>query len=164
MPEIAGSQHLVPYTAHPRERWGACFWLRGLVKTSLIEYHLTGGTEVHCMKFDENGKPAGKYSYATWAEAIDGNLDLGFPVQHMHAFTDGSGGKGSSDRRLRACGWSAVVMRAPFVPGIAFFGELPGAAQTVPRAEIAGAHFATTLAAKLGQHVSRLTIYTDCSE
>ena len=52
VPEIANSQHLVPYTAYPRERWGASFWLRGLVKSSLTEYHLNGGTEVHCLKFD----------------------------------------------------------------------------------------------------------------
>ena len=163
VPEIACSQHLVPWTPHMRERWGETFWLRGLVQQSLTSYDINGGTEVFCLRFDDCGKPLRYAKYPTWQEAVGSNLDLDFSLEHLHAFTDGSGGKGSSDRRLRACGWAAVFMRSPFALGVAFWGELPGTVQTVPRAELAGAHFAITLAAGLGCTVLRLAVYTDCS-
>ena len=163
VPEIAGSQHLVPWTANMRESWGETFWLRGLVQRSRTDYNMNGGTEVFCLRFDDNGKPQRYAKYTTWQEAADSNLDFDFSVEHLHAFTDGSGGKGSSDRRLRACGWSAVFMRSPSALGIAFWGELPGTVQTVPRAELAGAHFAITMAAGLGHKVSRMSVYIDCS-
>ncbi len=81
----------------------------------------------------------------------------------LHAFSDGSGGQGTADRRLRICGWGVVFMQSHFVPCLAFCGKLLGAVQTVPRAEIAAAHFAAAFGQARVAYVHRLCIYTDCS-
>ena len=61
-------------------------------------------------------------------------------------YLDGSGGARSSDKRLRRCGWGAVVadlsnINNPLVVAAAF-GPLPGPDHTVPRSELYAAVFA----------------------
>ena len=84
----------------------------------------------------------------------------------LRAYTDGSGGKSTSDKRFRTCGWGAVFMQNHFVPLIAFCGGLPGQMQTVPRAELAAAEFSVKLAALapgLAGGDITLEIHIDCS-
>ena len=64
-------------------------------------------------------------------------------------YLDGSGGAQSKDPRLRRCGWSAVTMNYEFgtpTAEAAVYGGLPGAWQTVPRAELHAAISAMELA------------------
>ena len=137
-PELTSSQHLLPKACSARQGGrDSTFWLRGLVKAELTQAGISGGTEVWCIRFDDTGQPCERVKYPTWQAAIDDNLNYGLSLGSFHVFSDGSGGKGTSDRRLRACGWSAVFMRSHFVAGLAFYGQLPGREQTVPRAELA---------------------------
>ena len=73
-------------------------------------------------------------------------------------YADGSGGRFSSDPRVRRCGWGAVKLDTVTCacPG-GFWGTLPGQAQTVPRAEL----FAIWFVLKATN--TDVTIYTDCA-
>ena len=64
---------------------------------------------------------------------------LGRPLQDMPrgitVYTDGSGGKNTSDPRLRRCGWAWVIPGITEHPDCGRCGNLLGQ-QTVPRAEL----------------------------
>ena len=74
-------------------------------------------------------------------------------------FTDGSGGKNSSDPRLRRCGW-AWVIPGPQGPICGVSGNLTGE-QTVPRAELK-ALIEFVLELEQVPHITNVTIYSDC--
>ena len=138
-------QHLLPEARAARAAGrDPTFWLRGLVKSELTGFDIQGGTEVWCLRFDDHGNPASRMLCPTWAAAIADNCSTLAFGGFLRAFTDGSGGAGSADRRVRTCGWGVVFMRSHFVAGLAFCGELPGCC------ELAAAHFALTFALAFG--------------
>ena len=74
-------------------------------------------------------------------------------------FTDGSGGRNSSDPRIRRCG-CAWVIAGPHAPICGVSGNLMGL-QTVPRAElIALIEFVREL--EIHPRITDITIYSDC--
>ena len=92
---------------------------------------------------------------------------VGSPIsQYQHkditVFTDGSGGRSSSDKRLRRCAWAWVCPR----PGTnrdalhGARGALDGK-QTVPRAELT-AILNCLLDLKGHKTIKNITIYSDC--
>ena len=74
-------------------------------------------------------------------------------------FTDGSGGKNTSDPRLRRCGW-AWNIPGPNGPTCGVSGNMTGP-QTVPRAELK-ALIEFILELEHAQHITDVTIYSDC--
>ena len=135
--EIKDSQNMVP----PAAAGGAneCLWNRGL-------------------------PPLSQYpEVLPQADVLDH-----FAVGEMDAFKnaqsfylDGSGGERTKDARVRRCGWGAVVMdfEDPAAPELVVgcCGGLPGAVQTVPRAEMYAAIF--TLENTGSQSIQ---MYSDC--
>ncbi len=91
------------------------------------------------------GEPTQRTKYAAWQEGILDNCGAALPQGDSHAYNDGSGGQGTADRRLRTCGWGVVFRQSLSASRLAFCGELPGAVQTAPRAEIASAQFAAAV-------------------
>lgn len=84
-------------------------------------------------------------------------------VQVHRWFTDGSGGKHSSDKMLRRCGWAAVLVFGP--PGEekmqwAIFGGLPAGQQTTPQAELMAATIALEKSAAHG--APGVEVLSDC--
>ena len=74
-------------------------------------------------------------------------------------FIDGSGGKNTSDPRLRRCGW-AWVIAGPHAPISGVNRNLLGP-QTVPRAELSALiEFVREL--EIDPHIENVTIYSDC--
>ena len=77
----------------------------------------------------------------------------------LAAFTDGSGGKNTSDPRLRRCGW-AWVIPGPNGPICGVSGNMTGP-QTVPRAELK-ALIEFVLELEQAHHITNVTIHSDC--
>ena len=74
-------------------------------------------------------------------------------------FTDGPGGKNTSDPRLLRCGW-AWVIAGPHGPISGVSGNMTGP-QTVPRAELK-ALIEFTLELEQAPHITNVTLYSDC--
>jgi hypothetical protein len=144
-PDIIASAHLVPEAKQARDASKeTTFWLRGLARKGLTHFDIRGGHEVFCIRFDPLGTVTHCTKFCSWQQCIAANREF-LTQAVLHAYTDGSGGKGTSDRRYRTCGWGVVFMLNHFTPLIAFCGELPGLQQTVPRAELAAAEFAVKI-------------------
>ena len=82
--------------------------------------------------------------------------------EHIELFTDGSGGRHSSDARLRRCAWAWVCPRAGSNTEVLHGarGSL-GGKQTVPRAELTAIHECLS---DILHHpkIKRVTIHSDC--
>ena len=78
-------------------------------------------------------------------------------------FLDGSGGKNTSDHRVRRCGWAAVkyVLNQDLLPELlgAVYGNVPGPIQTVPRAELLAA---VEILRRVRGQEGGMMLYTDC--
>jgi len=115
-----------------------CFWCRGLVPKGWTKVEETN---------------------------MEGKLEIGEEDwKGGHFYLDGSGGRNTSDKRTRKCGWAAVRMerRADMNPKPvqAICGILVGKTQTVPRAEL------TAAVELLKKHRGRegdITMFTDCN-
>ena len=92
---------------------------------------------------------------------------IGLPVdqyrdEHVEVFTHGSGGRHSSDARLRRCAWAWVCPK-PGSNRAAFHGARGalGGKQTAPRAELTAIK---TCLMDLKDHprIKRAEIYSDC--
>ena len=86
----------------------------------------------------------------------------GYRGHKVQIYTDGSGGRSTSDKRLRRCGWAWVVPR-PGTNRDALYGArgaLEGK-QTVPRAELL-AILTCLMDIKGHATIKNETIYSDC--
>ena len=70
----------------------------------------------------------GSYLFGNWDEVAK--------CSFVWAASDASGGKDTSDPKLRRVGWSAVVFSPELIPLAGIAGGLTGPRQTVPQGEL----------------------------
>ena len=118
----------------------ACLWLRGLPPKGDTFALPAAGDQHHPV----------------------GSLQWGVRMPAVRAYSDGSGGQHTSDPRLRRCGWGFTLVDQDEVFHAGAYGTLPGAKQTVTRAEICAAAWALEHAAPMDPQAP-FTVHTDCS-
>lgn len=135
-PDVVASEHLCNL-AEAGVRTASCFWLRALVPTPL----------------NPCPPPLDAYQWSLTGSWDDLPADVQF-------FTDGSGGRSTSDPRARRCG-SGVVACVPGDPPrvvASASSALGGSRQTVPRAEL---HALTYLVQKVPGTLP-IAAFVDC--
>ena len=137
---VAASQHLLPQATAMRH---PCLWLRGLLPASLTDYDMSDSRKFYILYNNHLPTcclPLGPSWPPHFAEIIAehfGSTELDQRI--LHIYTDGSGGTSSQDRRVRSCGWGALVTFETCrgsTPLWGLTGGLPDGPQTVPHAEL----------------------------
>ena len=138
-PHIEDSQRHIPEATLDAQY--PCFWLRGLLPTSLVKPATPTPTLCTLQLVNGAQQPptAGQWPSGTY-------------------YTDGSGGKYGSIPLLRRCGVGiATLMPREFTFAWGAFIALPGPSQTVPRAEL----FAIAAVVALATPHAQLTFVVD---